>query len=247
MSGGRDVAEAFKADIANHKMTILRDDGLYRHLRFIRWVTTKDGKQSSTSAYWFDLVTWPGALAINGDMGSYMFSRTEDMFGFFRPQLGDNPNPGYWAEKIRAGGDVRQYSEDRFKRLVVSDAEEGEAEFPGLMEAVQAEILSNGDIHFEQGARQLVEQFKFGDTFKGACRSCGAAVEGLTEAAAHSWASGHRAQTGHLVYPGPIEGFRFYDTWEWDLADWSYRYLWCCHAIQWGIARYDEARKAVAA
>ncbi len=40
------------------------------------------------------------------------------------------------------------------------------------------------------------------------------------------------------------EGFRFYDTWEWDLHDYDWSFLWACHAIVWGIAQYDAAKAA---
>jgi hypothetical protein len=39
------------------------------------------------------------------------------------------------------------------------------------------------------------------------------------------------------------ETFEFY-TLEWDLRDWDFWFLWCCHAIQWGIRQYDQARAA---
>src|SRR5580692_6155935 len=95
-----DVAECFQRDTANHEMTVLHDDGLYRHLRFMQVITDElTGKQSRSSFYWFDLVTWPGNLVINGDMETFAFARSDDMFGFFR---GDRINPGYWAEKVRA-------------------------------------------------------------------------------------------------------------------------------------------------
>jgi hypothetical protein len=38
------------------------------------------------------------------------------------------------------------------------------------------------------------------------------------------------------------EPFRFSDTWEWDLRDFDWWYLWACHAIVTGIARYDQAK-----
>jgi hypothetical protein len=46
------------------------------------------------------------------------------------------------------------------------------------------------------------------------------------------------------VWPEPDRRFRFEDTWEWDLTDWSYHYLWSCHAIQWGIDQYDAHKAA---
>jgi hypothetical protein len=80
----------FIKDTAEHEMTILHNDGLYRHLRF---------KKPGTRFYWFDLITWPGYLTIAGDMGTFTFERTEDMLTFFRG-AGDI-NPQYWSEKIR--------------------------------------------------------------------------------------------------------------------------------------------------
>lgn len=40
---------------------------------------------------------------------------------------------------------------------------------------------------------------------------------------------------------GPL--FEF-DVWEMDFSDWDWWFLWACHGIAWGIARYDEARAA---
>ena len=72
-SNRAEVHERFKKDTAEHQMTVLRDDGLYRHLRF---------RKPGTGIYGFDIVTWPGYLAISGDMGASMFTRLEDMIQF---------------------------------------------------------------------------------------------------------------------------------------------------------------------
>lgn len=77
--------ERFAADTSEHRMRILHDDGLYRHLRF---------SAPGTYIYGFDLITWPGFLAIAGDMGERVFSRISDMFGFFESDTG-RINPGY--------------------------------------------------------------------------------------------------------------------------------------------------------
>ena len=42
--------ERFAKDTAEHKIQVIRDDGVYRHLRF---------KRTNSNAYYFDLVTWP--------------------------------------------------------------------------------------------------------------------------------------------------------------------------------------------
>lgn len=98
------AAQRFPKDVADHELTILRDDGLYRHLRCA---------QPGTGSYWFEIVTWPGALAIRGDAGDgYLFSRIDDMLEFFR-RPDQRINPQYWAEKLGQGcRRVEVYSED---------------------------------------------------------------------------------------------------------------------------------------
>ncbi len=73
--------------IENHTMTILKDDEFYRHISF---------SNNGSNFYKFDIITWPGYLSICGDIGNYSFSRSTDMFKFFR---NEKPSFGYWAEK----------------------------------------------------------------------------------------------------------------------------------------------------
>ena len=47
--------ERFLKNAAAHQMEVLRDDGVNRHLRF---------RNPESSAYWFDIITWPGTLCI---------------------------------------------------------------------------------------------------------------------------------------------------------------------------------------
>ena len=89
-----DMKARFLDDVKEHEMTILKDDGVYRHVRY---------KRPGSGAFWFDIVTWPGYLAISGDMGEYIFSRIEDMFNFFETPNGElGINCGYWCEKIKS-------------------------------------------------------------------------------------------------------------------------------------------------
>ena len=88
--------EQFIKDVANHQMTVARNDGIYRHLKFRS--TARGWNQ------WFDLITWPGVLTIHGDMGTWTFSRVEDMFTFFRSRDSElRINADYWAEKLQGG------------------------------------------------------------------------------------------------------------------------------------------------
>lgn len=205
-----DIAARFRRDTADHRMTVLHDDGLYRHVRF---------RAPGTEIAGFDLVTWPGKLSIGGDMEGYVFSRLDDMFAFFRGTT--DINPGYWAEKVVAGREgVQRYSEDATKAQItehvadyerdypqmVADYERGKAAGrapvePATLEEIRgilADAESDGMFDHEGGARDVLNQ-----------------LEGV----------------------GVVSG-----TWEWDLTDWHWAYLWACHAIVWGISQYDAAR-----
>ena len=52
-TSAEEAAEAFARDTADHQMTVLHDDGLYRHLRFIRMAEQEDGTRKPTSFYWY--------------------------------------------------------------------------------------------------------------------------------------------------------------------------------------------------
>lgn len=117
----------FLLDTANHRLKIIRDDGLYRHLRM---------QQPGTSFYYYDVITWPGYLTVTGDMGTWTFSRIADMFNFFGGWTG-GINTGYWSEKLEAGAGcsarellAKEYDHDAFckslKESLSEYLEEGE-------------------------------------------------------------------------------------------------------------------------
>lgn len=195
-----------EADISGHVMAVFHDDGVYRHLRFSRPVT---------SLYWFDVVTWPGVLAIRGDMGTYVFARSLDMFGFFRSRPG-YINPGYWAEKVIAAdpdGGVRTYSEDMLRESIISalddhadrldddDCRNVPAAMAALVSSIRERILDGDDALTADDAYSELARFAYGS-------------------------------------------FRFEDAWEMNLRDYSHRFLWCLHAIVWAINTYDDAQLA---
>jgi len=105
------MKDIFLKDIKNHKMEILLDNGLYRHLIF------SDG----TYIYRFEIMTFPNCLTITGDMGTFTFSRLKDMFCFFRK---DEliVNTGYWHEKMIGDScyiPARKWSMESFKENVM--------------------------------------------------------------------------------------------------------------------------------
>lgn len=225
----------FRVDTARHQMTVLRDDGLYRHLRF--------GNERGVGEYWFELVTWPGALTISGDMGGYTFRRVEDMFTFFRGSRHySGINPGYWSEKLDGGRVVaKEYDEDHFARLVAEDLKEAEEDFPGVTAAWEKKVtgfVPDYYIGTEHEARQALEEFEFATVFKVSC-TCGASDQLDDKSSADVWRFVTHGGKDHKATVRR-EGFWFTDTFEWDLTDWSYSFLWCCHAIVWGIDQYDR-------
>jgi hypothetical protein len=132
--------QSFLKDVAKHEMTVLRDDGVHRHVRF---------KQPDSGNMYFDIVTYPHFLVYSGDMGCYVFSRINDMFEFFR---GENDGPlrinlSYWAEKLEATDKPdghRQFDPDSLREYVSEWLNESEAD-DALRERVEDEILAHAD------------------------------------------------------------------------------------------------------
>lgn len=185
----------FLTDVAQHVMTVVRDDGVHRHLRF---------KRPDSSDMHFDLITWPGYLCYAGDIGTYVFSRTTDMFDFFR-RSDDKAsiNPGYWAEKCQAADmcdGLTVYSSDLFRAAVLKILDYKKAT-PELRQEVEDEVLSCAD-DGEVLARNAINNFTF---------------------------EGERYE--------PFEDF-----FEADLKVFTFRYVWCCYALVWGIKTYDAAQ-----
>ena len=234
----KESAERFARDTKNHEMTVLRDDGLYRHLRFA---------PSSSGFYWFDLVTWPGFLAFVWSDTSHIFTRVEDMFTFFRrPDYGINP--GYWAEKLVSSRDVaKEFDEARFYRLVDEQVEEWirdhKGDDPAFADSLREALTEHGlrDVFDESEARHAFDRFAF----------VPADGQKRIDAAERKWSSTYEKDTPRAERDAAWKAFQrtkfdetytFADTWEWDLRDWHWSYLWACHAIVWGIAQYDAAK-----
>lgn len=212
-----DCTEAsFLKDVAKHELIVLREDGVNRHLRF---------KQPGTTSYYFDLITWPGCLCLTGDMGTYVFTRLEDMIEFFRTDRehgtgqGLKINRSYWAEKLIAvnsncgrDGSAFEFSPEKFQRRVKEQLvswwrDEGltREQRCELREEVEHQVLNRCD-DGEVRARDALDEFE--------CE-----IDGST--------------------------FRFRDAWEWGLTDYTYHFTWCCYALAWGVLLYDRFKQTV--
>lgn len=203
----------FLTNVATHQMEIIKDDGIYRHVRFAR---------PGTSCMHFDLITWPGYLAYVGDMGSYTFSRIRDMFEFFRQPAKPtdaNPsgltiNPGYWSEKVQAADmsdGVTEFSEVKFKAKAkrwfdewADDASDLSAEQRNeLWDSIESDVFGVLVDYGAQGAHQAYGAFM--DFEHGGSRP-------------------------------------FHDFFEVSSDVYSRRFLWCCYALVWGINQYDASQ-----
>lgn len=215
----RAIAERFPGDIANHHLTVLRDDGLYRHLRCA---------QLGNSFYWFEIVTWPGSLAFRGDMDcAPVFSRVPDMFQFFRGKGYGTINPGYWSEKLPdCGRSVKVHSKQVVRDRLDETLADYEQCFPALAASRERVVPLPGDagrapvlspLMAPDEVRQLIADHEADDRLR--------------------FADGARELLADLERADIVS-----DTWEWDLTDWDWPFLWACHAIVWVIDQYDKAR-----
>lgn len=203
-----DIAERFARDTANHTMTVLHDDGLYRHLSF--------GNRNCSWNLWFDLITVPGALIFQGDGESFVFVRVTDMFGFFRSSAHNGvPNVGYWAQKLTSNQDVMRYDRELMEARIketIAEHYKGDKVPDGLEREVQNDVLDQlcGDESYD---RRIVDEFEF-------------YIDG----------------SDRYSYPKKAPDFTFGETFEWNLREYDWWFLWACQAIVWGIAQYDMGK-----
>lgn len=214
---------SFLKDVATHQMHILRDDGINRHIRFSR---------PNTNCYHFDLITWAGKLCYTGDMGTYVFSRIEDMFQFFRTDKNDfnynknglSINLGYWSEKLlavdggRSGGKIREFDEDKFNKVIISH----------LVEWIRE--------HKESTSKD--ERRDLWDTVISDVIQADGDSDGIRkQIAGHDFH--HTVNSQHDFY--------FQDLWESNMQQYTYHFKWCCYALAWGIEQYDKKLELMAA
>lgn len=201
--------ERFVHETAEHQMEIVRDDGVDRHLRFAK---------PGTGMYHFDIVTWPGYLAVVGDCGDFVFSRLRDMFEFFGDKRGFADerwgiNPQYWAEKLRApkSDAVRTYSFEAYEARVRE----------WLADALREDLddcVGSGEL--EAAAHDQL-------------------LDDPDHEAYHDEVEAHRR-----LRDFEHQGRRIHDSWEWDLREYDWQFLWCCWAIVWGIEQYQSSKPA---
>jgi hypothetical protein len=241
-----DVAHMFAADVTGHRLIVRHDAGIYRHLVF-----------QSREHSWnnrFELITAPGSLTITGDRGSHTFRRDYDMFSFFRcnPDRPHRINASYWAEKLPNNGrEVQKYSEQAARVMIkqyldeaVEERDELRKEFDeenarqleSWAEDLRAEGIEQGDPDYPP---PTPEREKDWPELVAAEEKLEKAYRILSDAeydGALAYDESLRPVLRELEEIGLVG-----DTWEWDLTDYDFHFLWCLHAIAWGIQQYDKA------
>jgi hypothetical protein len=171
-------------------------------------------RRPGTYCMGFDIITWPGYLCYCGDMGTYVFMRLPDMFEFFR---NEKPNPSYWAEKVvaqdRSDG-ITEYVSDIFREAV---------------ERWMVDHFDDDGVPLE--LRENVQEEVLNHADDGEYEARRAAIE-----FEFKWKTVDKGGDEHDHL------FRFTDFWEADLRDYTFRFLWCCHALVWAIKKYDSAK-----
>lgn len=233
-----EVGKTFDVNARRLQMEIVRDEGLHRHIKFA---------QPGSGLYRFDLVTWPGHLAISGDVETFVFSREPDMFEFFGGRR-SRINPTYWAEKVKAGREqLTSYDEASARQQVLeyfTEAVKDGGVPRGLGREIREYILTDEEFAYEEGAHRLLDGFRYGTRYTSWCteRLCFERCWEETEDAAERWAKEHTKVHPLVSHVMQVPAFEFRDSWEWDLTTWDFHFLYACHAITWGIGKY-YARK----
>ena len=173
-------------------------------------------KAPDTSDMYFDLITWEGGLTYTGDMGTYVFQRLPDMFNFFRTKpenhKGLHINTGYWGEKC--------VSTDRHNGI----EEYSEDKTRLLIDTWVSDTVNdhpNTEDDFEQCLKDAVQS----DIYDVAEMEFEFSVRRTVDDFEFEW-------EGHT--------YQIHDFWEYDLNEYSKRFVWCCYALAWGIQQYDN-------
>ena len=169
-----------------------------------------------TSCMHFALITWPGYLCYTGDMGTYVFRRLDDMLCFFRRGPKDQAfriDMRYWAEKVEA-----------------ADKCDGIDEFSA--EKFKADVKD----YFEQATSDS-EEWPADDKAALWERIDDEVLRAVEDDGEH----------GALMALREFEsraGKRRFDFTDWERRsrEYSTRFVWCCHALEWAVGVYDRSK-----
>jgi hypothetical protein len=243
----RDVAMMFASEVKGHRMSVRHDQGLYRHLVFAAREHPRNG--------YFELITAPGSLTIVGDRGNHTFRRLADMFQFFRnnPDRPHHINAHYWSQKTADGGrSVQVYSEAILRQLLAQYLQEAIASRDAIQRELDEEnerqreewreglrydgVIDENDPDWAPFQPEQAEDWPELVKARTLVDDAQELISDYDADGALGWEDGARRLLADLEEIGLIS-----DSWEWDLRDWDFHFLWCLNAIAWGIQQYDRA------
>lgn len=212
-----EIRDTLMRNVAGHEMTILKEDGVYRHIRF---------KNPGSCNYYFDLLTWPGGLLFRGDIGCYEFERVEDMFSFFHDKKESGSiSPMYWSEKCRAesrsGDGIWEFKSDPVRDMIYSaweeyfDGEDG----TDCREAQEIKEIIDEDLQYVDKDSEwqwvsAVYNMDFSNV----------KTESGSETRFSSWN-------------------QFMDGFSYAANQFTFQFIICLHAIVWGINKYYKEKE----
>lgn len=216
----------FLNDVASHTMTIIRNDGVYRHIRFA---------EPGTSCMHFDLITWPGYLCYTGDMGTYVFTRLRDMFEFFRrSDKSYRIDYRYWAEKVEAadkGDGLREFSYAKFQSYIREWITEREEE--SKPDDDEPEELAKHAAAYAELRAEVESEVVHEDENEVRCYD-----------AANDFRHDGEAWRAYYGKEACFEFADLGDGFDSGTHEYTRRFVWCCYALAWGVEQYDNAMTA---
>lgn len=206
----------FLHDMQHHTMEVLHDDGVYRHIEV---------SEPGTLNHRYEVVTWPDYLCICGDMGEYVFQRTNDMFNFFRmrdydickkPENRLSINPYYWEEKLQSTDTRtghRMFDESAFRDRV------------------------------EQMFSEYWDDYEYNEDIDETDRRADCRDE--IEQSVLRWADDGEHEAYRAVTDFSYDDFIFQDFFDGGGTEkFTYHFIWCLYAIVYAIEQYDQAQLA---
>lgn len=167
----------------------------------------------------FDLITWPGYLCYTGDMGTYVFRRLNDMFQFFRT---DADSAWLKSKGLTLGINLSYWGE----KLEAIDRGDG---YKKWSEDLFRDRLRES---FDQWAERALRPSEIESAW-----------QTVEQDVIHEMEYGGKETAYRLAMECEINGKRpFQDFWEVDAEEYSHRFVWCCYALAWGVAKYDQTK-----
>jgi len=212
--------EHFFHDVRDHKLTILRDEKLdgppdyedtYGYYRHIKLAKPDTINMS------YQIISVPWYLTMVGDMGSWTFSRLKDNFCFFR-----------------ADGGAKKCAEKEGHKLFIN---------PGYWaEKLQAVDKIDGLMQFSEDVfkEYILEEYKNWIHDESPDKEERTLAKEAIRDDLYTAENEHEAHRALYDFHSSTS-FDHYikDTWEWNLREYTPRYIWACYAITWAVEQYD--------